>query len=157
MTVMKRILFVITVLASMAMGVRGANPAPAFGMFDKRNGFEYTCLSPGKDAVDKKGLPGIPLEKISLVEMVSTREHGCGQEFKMSVSQAISGNGLELMSARDDDRKRNEFYAAWDSDRGVFTHLLLIKYRDAEHCNAKLMFLTGELTPADFSRLFEIN
>lgn len=157
MTVMKRILFIMMALASMATGVRGANPAPAFGVFDKRNGFEYTCLSPGKDAVDKKGLSGVPMEKISFVEMVSTREQGCGQEFKKSVSQAISGNGLELMSARDDDRKRNEFYAAWDSDRGVFTHLLLIKYRDAEHCNAKLMFLTGELTPADFSRLFEIN
>ena len=50
-----------------------------------------------------------------------------------------------------------EFYSYWDSDRGVFTRLLLIKYRDAEHCQARLMYLAGELTPKDLSILFENN
>lgn len=155
---MKRIFFILVALMAIYLSPHAENTARQFDRLDNVKGFEYTSLMPDKDPVTaKKMTMNMPMDKIRLVEMVGTKDLGCGRNFRETVSKAIADNGMELMFARDDDRKRNEFYAAWNSDRGVFTHLLLIKYRDAEHCNAKLMFLTGELTPADFSRLFEIN
>lgn len=155
---MKRIFFILVALMAIYLSPHAENTARQFDRLDNVKGFEYTSLMPDKEPVTaKKMTMNMPMDKIRLVEMVGTKDLGCGRNFRETVSKAIADNGMELMSARDDDRKRNEFYAAWDSDRGVFTHLLLIKYHDAEHCNAKLMFLTGELTPADFSRLFEIN
>ena len=108
--------------------------------------FYFSSLRP---VSDKKMTMNMPMDKIRLVEMVGTKDLGCGRNFRETVSKAIADNGMELMFARDDDRKRNEFYAAWDSDPGVFWH--------ADHCQARLMYLAGELTPKDLSNLFENN
>lgn len=155
---MKRIFFILVALMAIYLSPHSENTARQFDRLDNVKGFEYTSLMPNKEPVSaKKMTMNMPMDKIRLVEMVGTKDLGCGRNFRETVSKAIADNGMELMFARDDDRKRNEFYAVWDSDRGVFTHLLLIKYRDAEHCQARLMYLAGELTPKDLSTLFENN
>lgn len=143
---------VITMVAAVA---RGGNPERMFDQFARQEAFEYAYISPRMINVQAREIVGdLPIEKIKLVEMVNTRHKGDGKEMKDAISDTIDRNGMVLMSTQDSKLRRNDFYATWDEERDIFTHLLLMKYRDQKHSDTQLMYLVGDFTLEDISKLF---
>lgn len=143
---------VITMVATMA---RGGNPERMFDRFARQDAFEYAYISPKMINVQAREIVGdLPIEKIKLVEMVNTRQKGNGKEMKEAISETIDRNGMVLMSTQDSKLRRNDFYATWDEERDIFTHLLLMKYLDQKHSDTRLMYLVGDFTLEDIGKLF---
>lgn len=131
------------------------NPERMFDRFAGQNAFEYAYISPRMINVQAKEIVGnLPVEKIQLVEMVNTRQKGNGKEMKEAIAETIDRNGMMLMSTQDSKLRRNDFYATWDEDRDIFTHLLLMKYQDPKHSDTRLMYMVGNFTLEDISKLF---
>lgn len=154
---MKRTIKILTALAMslIALVARGENPERMFAMFAKQDAFEYAYISPRMVNLQGREMVGdLPVQKIRLVEMVNTKQKGNGKEIKDAISETIDRNGMVLMSTQDSKLRRNDFYATWDEERDIFTHLLLMKYQDQKHCGTQLMYLVGDFTLEDISKLF---
>lgn len=145
----------VVVMSMMTSVARCENPERMFARFAQRDAFEYAYISPRMVSLQGKEMVGdLPVEKIRLVEMVNTHLKGDGKEMKEAISSTISRNGMMLMSTQDSKCRRNDFYATWDEERDIFTHLLLMKYLDPKHCDTRLMYLVGDFTLEDISKLF---
>lgn len=145
----------VTVIAMIRTMASAGNPERMFGQFAGQNAFEYAYISPRMINVQAKEIVGdLPVEKIQLVEMVNTRQKGNGKEMKDAIAETIGRNGMVLMSTQDSKLRRNDFYATWDAERDIFTHLLLMKYQDPAHSGTQLMYMVGNFTIEDISKLF---
>lgn len=145
----------VVVMSMMTSVARCENPERMFARFAQRDAFEYAYISPRMVSLQGKEMVGdLPVEKIRFVEMVNTHLKGDGKEMKEAINSTISRNGMMLMSTQDSKFRRNDFYATWDEERDIFTHLLLMKYLDPKHCDTRLMYLVGDFTLEDISKLF---
>ena len=86
--------------------------------------------------------------------MVTTRKKGNSAEMLNAITKTVADDDMLLLSVQNTEKNLNEFYAHWDDKRDLFTHLLILKYKDPEHRDTKLMYIVGDLTSEDINKLF---
>lgn len=129
-----------------------ASPERKFAVFaDQKDYYDYTCITPDKE---KAAPTNLPVEKIKLIEMVTTGKKGNSAEMLNAITKTVADDDMLLLSVQNTEKNLNEFYAHWDDKRDLFTHLLILKYKDPEHRDTKLMYIVGDLTSEDINKLF---
>lgn len=150
-----RILLLLVCKTASVAEADGKEPDRMFSGFDNKDNFEYVYVSPRViEMYGKEAVSDIPADKVSFVEIITSDTQGNDSDLKNAISETIERNGLALQCAKDNNKRKYNFYGRWDDERAVYTHLLLIKQNAQSPDDISLMYMEGNFALGDICKLF---